>query len=104
MARSDHWRCVSMPKWARPSSNVTSRLQRFMRVANDLFCCLSGVSGKDGFGGTLALRITGQYPSDRQRIRAIAVPQGCAGAHLHSSFSFAIPVQGVLLPEGLRIL
>src|SRR5258708_14033189 len=68
-------------------------------VAHDLFCCLSGVSGKDGFGGTLALRITGQYPSDRQRITAIAVPQGWASANLHSSFSFPIPVPSTLLED-----
>ncbi|HEV2662235.1 MAG TPA: hypothetical protein VGU68_16625 [Ktedonobacteraceae bacterium] len=39
---------------ARPSSKVTSKLQRFMRIADDLFSRLGTVGGKNGFGGTLA--------------------------------------------------
>src|SRR5258708_25034562 len=31
MARSDHWRWVSIPKWARLSAKVASKLQRFMK-------------------------------------------------------------------------
>ena len=52
-------------KWACPSSKVTSRLQRFMRIADDLFCRLGGVGGKDGLGGTLTQWITSEDPPDR---------------------------------------
>ncbi len=72
-------------------------------VADNLFCRLSQVGGKDGLWGALSLGITSQDPADRQRIVSRAVPQRCAGTDLHRSLPFAVPVQGELLPEGLRV-
>src|SRR5258708_23732576 len=51
-------------------------------IADDLFCRLGGVGGKDGLGRTLAQWITSEDPTDGQGIVSIAIPQGCAGAHL----------------------
>src|SRR5258707_4636865 len=44
-------------------------------VADDLFCCLGEVGGKDGFGGTLVRWITRHEPTDRLMIVSIAVPK-----------------------------
>src|ERR1019366_3127113 len=41
MARSDHWRWVSTPRWARVSSKVTSTCQRLM---NQSRICLGSAS------------------------------------------------------------
>src|SRR2546421_7382884 len=51
-------------------------------IADDLFCWLSGVGGKNGLGGTLTQWITSEDPADGQGIVARAIPQGCAGANL----------------------
>jgi len=91
MARSDQWRGVSIPTWACPSSHVTSRLQRFMRIADDLFCRLGRVSGKTCFRRTLPRWITRQTPADGEGVKARAIPQGRSCAHLQSPFSFARP-------------
>jgi len=42
MARSDHWRWVSTPRWARTSWKVTSSCQR---RTNHSMTCLAGTSG-----------------------------------------------------------
>src|SRR5947209_13415472 len=47
-------------------------------VADDLFCWLGGISGKDGFGGTLARWLASQHPAVRYGRRDIAIPQRCA--------------------------
>src|SRR5579859_2574333 len=47
-------------------------------IADDLFCLLSGVGGKNGLGGTLTQWITSENPADGQGIVSIAIPQGCA--------------------------
>src|SRR5258708_27007381 len=48
-ARSDHWRCVSMPRWARLSSKVTRHSPALHKVLDDLLCQLVWVGGKEGF-------------------------------------------------------
>jgi len=44
MARSDHWRWVSKPRWARTSSKVTSMFQRAM---NHWSICSAETSGSE---------------------------------------------------------
>src|SRR5205814_7992389 len=60
-------------------------------IAEDLFCRLGGVGGKDGFGGALAIGITSQHPTDGQRIKAIAIPQGCPRTDLQRPLSLPVP-------------
>src|SRR5947209_937225 len=61
-------------------------------VAHDLFYRLGGIGGKDGFGRTLALGITREHPTNRQRIGSIAIPQCCSRADLQGSLPFAVPI------------
>jgi hypothetical protein len=103
-ARSDQWRCVSMPPWARRSSPVTSRLQRVMRIAEDRFCRLGGVGGTDGGGRPRARWIASQHPSDREGSGTRAGPQRRARAALPGAFPLARPVSSELLPDRVRVL
>src|SRR5690348_8473196 len=76
----------------------------FHEVSDELFCRLGEVGGKDGFGRALARWVTRQHPTNRQRIRAIAIPERGTGADLQRSLSLTIPAHGERLPAGVRIL
>src|SRR5260370_29182637 len=94
MARSDHWRCVSIPKWARHSSNVVSKLQRAHKGLYDLLGSLRLIGGKQRFWRSLAVRIADQNPADGQRLVSLSIPQGDPRADLQIACSLPIPIQG----------
>jgi hypothetical protein len=67
MARSDHCRWVSTPRWARLSSKVVSKLQRFMGVTHDFLGRLRLIRRKQRFRRALSRRIAGEDPPNGQR-------------------------------------
>src|SRR5205814_9645355 len=78
---SDHWRCVSMPKWARLSSKVTSRLQRFIK---SLTIC-SAVWG----GSVEKMALGGRLPSG-SRVRSQRIGKGAHPERYHSAVALQI--------------
>src|SRR6266700_7418865 len=60
-------------------------------VADDLFCRLGRVSGKECFCRTLARWITRQNPPAGYGVRAITIPQRCSRTDLQSPLPFAVP-------------
>src|SRR3954467_96881 len=68
MARSDHWRWVSTPRWARHSAKVTSTCHQH-RIE-------LGIGAEEGLRLTFAGRIADQDPAQRDRRRAGAIPDG----------------------------
>lgn len=69
----------------------------------DLLRSLRLIGGKQRFWRSLALRIAGQNPADRQRLVSLAIPQGGPRADFQDAFSLPIPRKTELLPGGLRI-
>ena len=63
IARSAHCRWVSTPRGARLTANVTSTLQRFMRIAHHRFSKLCLVGGSERLGQSLSCRIAGEDES-----------------------------------------
>jgi hypothetical protein len=72
------------------------------KVSDKLFCCLGGIGGKDSFGGTLARWITSENPADEERVKAIAIPQGCSRTDLQRPLSFTVPVQVGVVNNGRK--
>src|SRR6266851_589164 len=103
IARSDHWRWVSIPRWARLSSKVVSRLQRFIHVRTISSAACVWFVENSALGGALALGATGENPANGQRGTACAIPQSSPGADLQGAFSLPIPLQGQGLPRRVRV-
>lgn len=104
MARSDHWRWVSIPRWARHSSNVVSWRQRFMNVRTISSAVSVWFVENSALGGRLPAgsRVRTQRMG-KERCVSLAIPQGGPRADLQDAFSLSIPIQGEALLRGLRI-
>src|SRR5258708_17777335 len=80
MARSDHWRWVSIPRWARLSSKVVSRLELFIKVRTIGGAICVGSVEKSAFGG--------RFPWG-SRVRTQRMGSGAKPERYHK----AVPVQ-----------
>ncbi len=76
---------------------LESRFQApaFHESAHDLLGGLRLVGGKQRFGGSLSLGITGENPADGQRVK---IPQSSPGTDLQRPFSLSIPGKSETLP------
>src|SRR5258706_2849352 len=73
----------------------------FHKIKDNLLSRLCLIRGKQRLWRTLALRITGEYPTDGQRIRAIAIPQRGGRTDLQGAFALAVPIHRDALPYRL---
>ena len=99
MARSDHWRWVSTPRWARTSWKVTSTCQRATNQAMIWAGDTVGSVLSRACGSNWPLGIAQQHPAQRDGRRAGAVPEGGAGRHLDLGGPAAVPGDGQRLPD-----
>ena len=98
MARSDHWRWVSTPRWSRTS-------RPFDRLRSDFDLPTPDVPGEDlqrltrGIGAQQRLRIEAaqgiaqQNPADRHDGQPGMAPHGGSGAELDEAITFAVPAR-----------
>ncbi len=92
MARSDHWRWVSTPRWARTSWNVVSTRQRETNHCR----IVSGAASRSVLRnacGVFAERILDQHPADRHWRDAAVIPDRGAGRGSQRALLIAIPLR-----------
>jgi hypothetical protein len=97
MAQSFHCPCVSMPRWARASSKVTSIRQR--RTNHSIICCgVCEAVRHEGLGFKGVLRVANQYPPNGDGRQAGVIPHHTAVSVQTSTSRSPPPYQGV--PRG----
>ena len=83
MARSDHWRCVSTPRWVRTSWKVTSSCQRSTNHSRIWVGSAAGSVQSRGLSGEGALGVSDQHPANEDGGLAGAVPDRRLGGEFH---------------------
>ena len=104
MARSDHWRWVSTPRWSRTSRKVTSTCQRW---TNQRTICSGSRAGSVQSRACGSKRCRGSR-SSTQRIGTTGEPAwrqtAVAGADLDDALALAVPAgHGDLRPARARV-
>ena len=82
IARSDHWRCVSTPRWARTSWNVVSTRQRETEPAENFGWGGFDVGRQERLRCQLSCGIARQHPADRRGWQAATIPHRHPGNDL----------------------
>ena len=91
MARPDHWRWVSTPRWVRTSWKVASGCQRNTNHCENLGRVRRRAGAQQGLGSEGLLRVADQYPADEHRRLAGAVPQRRLGGEFHGAAGAVVP-------------
>lgn len=105
IARSDHWRWVSTPRWARTSRKVTSScpsVQAQDEPGEDLQRIGSEVSAEHGLGGEPLYGVADEDPADGNRRVTSVVPHGGAREELNRSVALTVPAGKGLIPPWCR--
>ena len=103
MARSDHWRCVSTPRWVRTSWKVTSSCQRSTNHS-DLGRVRRRVGTEQGLSGEGALGVSDQHPANEDGGLAGAVPDRRLGGEFHGAGDAVVPGHLGAGPSYIRLL
>ena len=103
MARSDHWRCVSTPRWVRTSWKVTSSCQRSTNHSRIWVGSAAG-SVQKGLSGEGALGVSNQHPANEDGRLAGAVPDRRLGGEFHGAGDAVVPGHLGAGPSYIRLL
>ena len=108
MARSDHWRCVSTPRWVRTSWKVTSSCQRSTNRSRiwpfqDLSRVRRRVGTEQGLSGEGALGVSDQHPANEDGGLAGAVADRRLGGEFHGAGGAVVPGHRGAGPSYIRL-
>src|SRR4029453_16522590 len=92
VARSFHWRCVSIPRCARASSNVTSMVQRRTKPGQHLRGGMLQIRRQQSLRFEALLRVANQDPTDGDRRLTRVIPDRSVRSDVDLTWSFPIPI------------